>query len=93
MLKAEGVIQKITEVQQVSEKFKKRTFVLTVGDQYPQPVEFQLSQDKTELIDNFAEGEKVSVSFNLRGKEWINPQGEAKYFTTLDAWKIESNEN
>jgi single-strand DNA-binding protein len=27
--------------------------------------------------------------FNLRGREWVNPQGEKKYFTSLEAWKID----
>ena len=31
----------------------------------------------------------MRVQFNLRGREWSNPQGEVKYFNTLDAWKIE----
>jgi len=32
------------------------------------------------------------VSFNLRGREWTSPQGEVKYFNTLDAWRIEKVE-
>ena len=42
------------------------------------------------MLDNFKEGDQVEVFFNLRGREWTNPQGEVKVFNTLDAWKIES---
>ena len=33
-------------------------------------------------------GDQVEVSFNLNGREWVNPKGESKFFNTLDVWKI-----
>jgi hypothetical protein len=33
-------------------------------------------------------GDEVEVSFNLNGREWVNPKGESKFFNTLDVWKI-----
>ena len=75
---------------QVSEKFKKRDFVLVDNSsQYPQFLSFQLTQDKCNLIDAFNVNEQIEVSFNLRGREWTSPQGEVRYFNTLDAWRIE----
>ena len=41
------------------------------------------------MLDGINEGEQVEVSFNLRGREWTSPQGEVRYFNTLDAWRIE----
>ena len=41
------------------------------------------------MLDGMTEGETVEVSFNLRGREWTSPQGEVKYFNTLDAWRVE----
>jgi hypothetical protein len=77
----------------VSEKFQKREFVLTdESSQYPQDILFQLSQDKVTLIDKVNEGEVITAHFNLRGREWTNPQGEVKYFNTLDVWRVESSE-
>ncbi len=76
--------------QQVSEKFKKREFVITDNSsQYPQFISFQLTQDKCSLIDNFNEGSEIKVFFNLRGREWKSPQGEIKFFNSLEAWKVE----
>jgi hypothetical protein len=79
------------EVQQVSDKFKKRDFVVTVDptSQYPQHISIQLTQDKCNLIDSFNLGDELKVHINLRGREWKSPQGEIKYFNTIEAWRIE----
>lgn len=86
-----GIIKEKKEEQQVSPKFRKREFVLTdnSSSQYPQHISFQLTQDKCNLLDNFSEGETITVHFNLRGREWTSPQGEVKYFNTLEAWKLD----
>lgn len=91
--KMKGVIKVIKPTQQVSDKFSKREFVLTdlSEAQYPQDIMFELTQDKTALLENFMQGQEVEVSFNLRGRAWTSPQGETKYFNTLNAFKIESD--
>lgn len=79
-----------TPEQKVSEKFRKRDFVLTDNaSQYPQFISFQLVQDRCTLLDAFQEGQEIRVFFNLRGREWRAPSGEVKYFNTLEAWKLE----
>src|ERR1017187_6713011 len=76
---------------QVSEKFKKREFVITDNSsQYPQFIQFQLTQDRCSLLDSYKLGDEIKVYFNLRGREWKNPQGEVKYFNSLEAWRLES---
>ena len=86
-----GTVKVKFDTIQVSEKFKKREFVLTIepSSPYPQHVSLQLVQDKVSLIDNINIGEEIKVYFNLKGREWVSPQGETKYFNTIDAWKIE----
>ena len=80
----------IGDTNQVSEKFSKRDFaVKTTDSQYPQHVLFQSVQDKTALLDIVSVGDTVEVSFNVKGREWTNPEGEVKYFNTLEAWRIE----
>lgn len=88
-----GKIKMINPTQVVSDKFSKREFVVTTNDMYPQDILFQLTQDKCTLLDMFKVGDKVEVSFNLRGREWTNPQGEVKYFNSLEAWKIFKDTN
>jgi hypothetical protein len=90
MFKITGTIKVMNPTVQVSEKFSKREFVLTENtSQYPQDVLFQAVQDRCALLDTINVGEQVEVSFNLRGREWTSPQGEVKYFNSLDAWRIE----
>lgn len=90
MFKISGILKVKNDTVQVSEKFSKREFVLTDNtSMYPQDILFQLTQDKCALIDAFNPQEQVEVSFNLRGREWTSPQGEVKYFNTLEAWRIE----
>lgn len=85
-----GTLKVKKEEQVVNDRFKKREFVLTDNSsQYPQHISFQLTQDRCGLLDGVQTGETVTVHFNLRGREWTSPQGEIKYFNTLEAWKID----
>lgn len=90
-----GAIYAVMDAVEVSDNFTKREFVLDVTDnpKYPQLVLFQCSGRLIEDLDNCAAGDPVTVSFNLRGREWTNPEGEVKYFTTLTAWKLEDAES
>ena len=85
-----GTIKKISETVQISERFRKREFVVEYASNpdYPQPLQFEMVQDRCELLDPFQEGQQVEISFDLRGREWTNPQGQVKYFNTLQAWKL-----
>ena len=90
MFKLSGIVKVVNPTVQVSEKFAKREFVVTdASSMYPQDIMFQSTQDKCSLLDNIQVNEQVEVSFNLRGREWTSPQGEVKYFNTLEAWRIE----
>ena len=90
MFKLTGSVKLIKDTVQISEKFAKREFVINdASSMYPQDIMFQSVQDKCSMLDGYTEGENVEVSFNLRGREWTSPQGEVKYFNTLDAWRIE----
>ncbi|MDB4075382.1 MAG: hypothetical protein ACJASQ_000402 [Crocinitomicaceae bacterium] len=90
MFKLTGTVKVIKDTVQVTEKFAKREFVINdASSMYPQDIMFQSVQDKCSMLDGYSEGENVEVSFNLRGREWTSPQGEVKYFNTLDAWRIE----
>jgi hypothetical protein len=81
---------KIKVIQEVEEKgtFKSRNVVVTTEEQYPQHIAIQFVQDKCSILDSYAVGQSVEVSINLRGREWIDPQGVAKYFNTIQGWKI-----
>lgn len=90
----QGKLHKKYDLQQVSASFKKREFVVEYVENplYPQYVKFQLIQDRCDLLEPVNEGETVEVSFNLRGREWTAPDGEVKYFNSLDAWRVQKVE-
>jgi hypothetical protein len=85
LLKTKGV------VVQLNDNFSKRDFVVTIDHdkEYPQVIQFQLTQARIELIDKIPLGVEVDVHFNLRGREYQDRHsGETKVFTTLDCWQI-----
>ena len=81
------------DTQQVSEKFKKREFVLEKeenngGMVFTDTIKFQLTQDRCSLLDPIALHDDIKVAFNIRGNKWER-DGKVNYFTNLDAWRIE----
>lgn len=84
-----GKIRVISPTQQVSASFKKRELVVTTEEQYPQHIMIEFTQDKTDQLDQYRPGDDVKVSINLRGREWVNPQGETRYFNSIQGWRIE----
>lgn len=87
-----GLLKKKMDTQIVSEKFKKREFILTTDhtSPYPQHLSILLTQDKCGLIDHFSEGQEITVSYNLKGREWNGNNG-VQYFNTIEAWSIKTN--
>ncbi len=91
----QGKLLEVYDVQQVSDTFRKREFVIEKSEQIPNRVEpiinyvkFQTIQDRTTLIDDFEVGQDITVSFNIRGNKWQNREGGISYFTNLEAWRI-----
>src|ERR1700704_5308887 len=86
-----GKLHTIFDTKQVSERFTKREFVVELTDnpKYPQTVLFQLTGDRCAQLDGLQVGDMVRIDFSLRGREWRGPQGEVKYFNSLDVWKVE----
>jgi hypothetical protein len=80
-------------VNTVSDKFKKREFVVELsedinGNTYTQFAKMQLVQNKCDIVDRYNEGDMVKVSFNIKGTRY-EKDGKENYFSNLDAWRIE----
>ena len=84
-----GLIKVINEAETFG-TFTKRSWVITTNEQFKQEIQLECHQDKCALLDKFQEGQDVKASINIRGKLWVSPQGEEKYFNTLVAWRIEA---
>ncbi len=86
----QGTIKLIGEVQHFgANNFAKSELVVVTDEKYAQSIMIEFLQDKSELPFQYKEGDEVIVSFNISGREWVSPQGETKYFNSLQGWKIE----
>lgn len=83
-----GVIIEIFPAQTFNKGFRKREFVIEVGDKYPQKVVFGLVQDKCDMVDSYGIGDTVAVAFEVKGRDWTDKSGQTKYFNTLEAYRI-----
>jgi hypothetical protein len=90
------LIEKFDEVQ-VSDKFKKREFVIETstsgsdGSIYTEEVKFQLTQNNCEKLNYSKVGDNVEVKFNIKGRRW-EKEGKTSWFTNLDAWFVKGVE-
>jgi hypothetical protein len=90
-MEIQGKIKLIGETKTFGNNgFRKREVVVTTEEQYPQHILVEFVQDKCDLLNKHNVGETVKISINLRGREWTNPQGEVKYFNSVQGWRIES---
>ncbi len=90
-MEVQGKIKMIDETKTFGNNgFRKREVVITTEEQYPQHILVEFVQDKCDLLDKHKVGDTVKISINLRGREWTNPQGEVKYFNSVQGWRIES---
>ena len=89
-MEIQGRIKQIFPSQVIGQNgFEKRDLVIVTEEQYPQTIIIQFTQQRCDLLDSLQLGQNVKVYINIRGREWTNPQGEIKYFNTIEGWKIE----
>ena len=81
-----GKVKVIQDPQTFNSGFTKREMVVTVEDgKYPQDVNLEFVQDKVSLLDVLHVGQNVTVTFDIRGREY-----NGRYFNNLQAWKIQT---
>jgi len=85
-----GTVVKVSETEQVTDSFKKRTLLLKTKGDYPQEIEFEFVQNRVDLLDSVVEGADATVFFNLKGRTWEKAGQEPRVFTSLQGWKIEA---
>ncbi|MEZ5571067.1 MAG: DUF3127 domain-containing protein [Halioglobus sp.] len=84
-----GKVKLIQPVQTFDSGFTKREMVVVVEDgKYPQEINLEFVQDKVALLDNLQVGQEVTVTFDIRGREY-----NGRYFNNLQGWKIVTSGN
>ncbi|APZ82896.1 hypothetical protein [Flavobacterium phage FL-1] len=84
-----GRIRNLNLNQKISESFTKSELVLTTDGQYAQNILIEFGGQKSDLLDPYKIGEDVKVQININGRIWVNPQGEEKFFNSIQGWRIE----
>jgi len=80
-----GTVKVVMDEVTFPSGFNKREFVVTTEeDRYPQDIKFECVKDKTAMLSNVAVGQRVKVTFDLRGNEH-----NGRYYTNLSAWRLE----
>jgi hypothetical protein len=80
-----GAVKVMMDEVTFSSGFNKREFVVTTeDDRYPQDIKFECVKDKTAMLNDVQVGQRVKVTFDLRGNEH-----EGRYYTNLSAWRLE----
>lgn len=88
MYEAKGSMKWIGDTQSFASGFTKREFVITTAhDKYPQDIKFEVVKDKCPILDQFAVGTEVTVSFDIRGNEY-----NGKYYVNLACWKLQGGD-
>ena len=88
-MELQGTIRRIGKTETFESGFQKRELVLLTDEQYPQPISIEFLQDKTALLDQVKEGDKVKIGINIRGREWTSPDGQVKYFNSIIGWRLD----
>ena len=88
-----GKLIEIFDAIQVTDRFRKREFVLETRDnvgtsEFVETIKFQLTQDRCDLIESTSIGDDIKISFNIRGRRW-EKNGQVSFFNNLEAWKID----
>jgi len=90
-------IIKIKPLQQVAASYKKVEFIVKIESEYPQEVQFEISQDKADKFIQYNKvGQFVDIEFNLRGRSYLKdgePEENRRWFNSLDAWKVFKTES
>ena len=88
-----GKVHHLGDEIQVTSSFTKRELVVKTDEQFPQFILIEFGQGKcNDYLDKLKANDEVKVSINLRGREWVNPQGETKYFNSIQGWRIDKVE-
>ena len=80
-----GKVKLVQDAQTFGSGFTKREMVLidASSEKYPQEINMEFVQDKVSLLDDVNAGDEVTVTFDIRGREY-----NGSYFNNLQAWKL-----
>ena len=88
-MEIQGILIKILPVETGQKngggEWASQTIILEQEGQYPKPAAVVLFGDKINLLNGIQLNDKLKISINLESREYND-----KYFTKINAWKIEN---
>jgi hypothetical protein len=91
-MQLEGTVFQVFAIKQVTQKLTKCEFVLLTDEAYPQHILFEAINKMTEDVIGLIDGQRVVVEFKVNGRPWTSPQGETRYFNSLQVTAIKPQE-
>ena len=89
-MEVQGKVKLIGKIQKIGSKgFVKAELIVETDGEYPQPINIEFTGDNTDFLAKLSVGDLVKVSINLRGREWVSPEGVVKYFNSIQGWKVD----
>ena len=82
-MELKGIIVKIGDIENISDKFSKREIVIETPGDYPQKISCQVSNKTIGIFANYSEGQEVTCSINIKGREH-----NGWYYNTIEIWKV-----
>jgi hypothetical protein len=93
-VKINGIVKAVGPEEEFgSEGFRKRTVLLECFDgangEYVTIVPLEFTGDKAREAGELNIQDQVTVDINIRSREWTSPQGDVRYFVSLNAWRFD----
>ena len=80
-----GTVQLVKDTQTFPSGFQKRELVIqNEEDRFPSPIMLSFTKERISLLDGLAAGERVKVSFDIRGREY-----NGRHFVDLNGFRLE----
>jgi hypothetical protein len=97
-LQKTGTIIEILPIQKGTSKagkeWQKQNFIIDTNETYNNIICFGVfGEEKVENLNKYNKvGDVVTVTFNVSCNKWAPEGKEVKYFTSLDAWRIDKTD-
>ena len=90
-----GTLLEKFDLVELTSTFSKRDFVIEIktSSEKSETITFALLGSNSEIINELEIGDMITVSFNIKGRKWISPENETKYFNALEAYRVIKEEN
>ena len=87
-----GEVTHVDEVREYGANgFRKQEVVVETGDgKWANPIAVEFTKDHIEKSQTLKKGDRVTIEARVNGREWQGRDGVTKWFTSISAYKLET---